>query len=377
VDEPRLTVSGAARRLGIAPATLRTWDRRYGVGPGEHARGHHRRYSSADMARLELMQHALLQGVAPAEAARYALSALPPDGAPDGAPAPGADAMTAPPRPEIGPEPPAPGRHARPPQSPEPPPGTPDPGRHARDGEAAVPTAPVEDGGRDDRPVRAGGGTLRMPGAGGRARGLGRAPVAVRELLEEAIDADGLVATWEDVARPVLGAVGQRWAATGRGIEVEHLLSECLLAVLNTRIAASTRGRSGTPGSVVLGAAPPAPSRPVLLAGMPDEMHVVPAAVLTALLTDRGVACRWLGPSLPAPALGAAVRRTAPAAVVLWSMLSATADPAVLAGLPVTRPRFRAYAAGPGWAGVELPSGVTRLTSLSGAGEQVAAAVQR
>ena len=60
VDEPRLTVSGAARRLGIAPATLRTWDRRYGIGPTGHARGRHRRYSADDMARLELMQRALM-----------------------------------------------------------------------------------------------------------------------------------------------------------------------------------------------------------------------------------------------------------------------------------------------------------------------------
>ena len=62
VDEPRLTVSGAARRLGIAPATLRTWDRRYGIGPSGHSHGRHRRYSAADMARLELMQRALMQG---------------------------------------------------------------------------------------------------------------------------------------------------------------------------------------------------------------------------------------------------------------------------------------------------------------------------
>ena len=75
VDEARLSVSGAARRLGIAPGTLRTWDRRYGIGPTEHARGRHRLYSAADMARLELMQHALVQGAPPAEAARYAQSA--------------------------------------------------------------------------------------------------------------------------------------------------------------------------------------------------------------------------------------------------------------------------------------------------------------
>ncbi|MGI9196332.1 MAG: MerR family transcriptional regulator, partial [Candidatus Nanopelagicales bacterium] len=38
-----LTVAAVARRLGVAPATLRTWDRRYGVGPTEHAAGSHRR----------------------------------------------------------------------------------------------------------------------------------------------------------------------------------------------------------------------------------------------------------------------------------------------------------------------------------------------
>ena len=34
---PALTVAAVARRLGVAPATLRTWDRRYGLGPTEHA----------------------------------------------------------------------------------------------------------------------------------------------------------------------------------------------------------------------------------------------------------------------------------------------------------------------------------------------------
>ena len=34
-----LTVAAVARRLGVAPATLRTWDRRYGLGPTEHSTG--------------------------------------------------------------------------------------------------------------------------------------------------------------------------------------------------------------------------------------------------------------------------------------------------------------------------------------------------
>ena len=32
----RLSVAAVARRLGVAPATLRTWDRRYGIGPSGH-----------------------------------------------------------------------------------------------------------------------------------------------------------------------------------------------------------------------------------------------------------------------------------------------------------------------------------------------------
>ncbi|MFM8693986.1 MAG: transposase, partial [Actinomycetota bacterium] len=30
LEDERLTVASVARRLGVAPATLRTWDRRYG-----------------------------------------------------------------------------------------------------------------------------------------------------------------------------------------------------------------------------------------------------------------------------------------------------------------------------------------------------------
>ena len=53
--EPTLPVAAVARRLGVAPATLRTWDRRYGLGPSGHTTGRHRRYAAADLARLELM----------------------------------------------------------------------------------------------------------------------------------------------------------------------------------------------------------------------------------------------------------------------------------------------------------------------------------
>ncbi len=77
VEAPALTVAAVARRLGVAPATLRTWDRRYGLGPSEHSAGSHRRYTSDDVARLLVMRRLTLEGVAPVEAARAARDADP------------------------------------------------------------------------------------------------------------------------------------------------------------------------------------------------------------------------------------------------------------------------------------------------------------
>lgn len=69
VKEELLSVAAVARRLGIAPATLRTWDRRYGLGPSSHEAGTHRRYCPLDVARLMLMRRLISSGVAPCEAA--------------------------------------------------------------------------------------------------------------------------------------------------------------------------------------------------------------------------------------------------------------------------------------------------------------------
>jgi len=69
-----LTVAAVARRLGVAPSTLRTWDRRYGIGPSKHSVGTHRRYSATDLARLTAMARLIMAGVAPKEAATKALT---------------------------------------------------------------------------------------------------------------------------------------------------------------------------------------------------------------------------------------------------------------------------------------------------------------
>ncbi|MDN5932040.1 MAG: cobalamin B12-binding domain-containing protein, partial [Pseudonocardia sp.] len=314
----RLTVAAVARRLGIAPSTLRTWDRRYRIGPGEHVPGRHRRYSADDVARLELMQHALLRGVSPADAAGYARTAR--------LPRPDADGpRRLPPLPVT-----------------EPRPAT----RDTAGKDAGSPLLLADDAGdgRAATRVRVGGRALRLPGAGREARGLGRAAlaldaVAIRGLLQESLDAHGVEVTWETVARPVLAAVGLRWADTGAGVEIEHLISECVIAAFGKHAA---------------GAPTPRNPRTVLLAGMPGELHTLPLVALATSLADRRVECRSLGANLPSDALVAAIRRTAPAAVVLWSHTPPTADLGLLRSLPRPRPRFRTYAAGPGWAHREL-----------------------
>lgn len=72
--EELLTVAAVARRIGVAPATLRTWARRYGLGPSTHEAGEHRKYCARDLAKLTLMRRLISAGVAPADAAEQALA---------------------------------------------------------------------------------------------------------------------------------------------------------------------------------------------------------------------------------------------------------------------------------------------------------------
>ena len=327
VAEPRLTVAAVARRLGVAPATLRTWDRRYGLGPSDHASGRHRRYGPEDVARLEQMQRALLRGAAPAEAARYALQAAPPAPREDGA-------ETAAPQPEQQPD--------------------------LVSGVLDSPAQLVV-----DSAPHPGGRGLRLTGAGPRARGLGRAVLALDSwnllrLLRESIDEQGVLVTWREVLSPVLRAVSERWQYTGSGVEALRLLTEC----------ASTALRA-----VLAGAAEPRNPRPVVLAPVPGEQQELELVALAAELAARGVGHRLFGAGLPPEGLDAAVRRAAPSVVVLWAEQPHYADPSLLAGLPNTRQRARIFAAGAGWAPGRLPGHAEQVGSLEAAAERISATV--
>jgi DNA-binding transcriptional MerR regulator len=67
-------VGTVAARLGISASTLRTWERRYDVGPSRRTAGGHRRYSEADIERALLTQLFIARGAPPSDAARVAHS---------------------------------------------------------------------------------------------------------------------------------------------------------------------------------------------------------------------------------------------------------------------------------------------------------------
>ena len=300
-----LSAGAIARRLGVAVTTLRTWHQRYGLGPSQHVSGRHRRYTAEDLARLEIMQRLAAEGVAPAEAARWARLAP-------------SDALVRDP--------------------------------------AKVPTPKVRAVERQGTSrARAGGGfTIPLGRAGPAARGLARAAVRLdsakmREILERAIEADDVVATWDNVLRPVLVGIGKRHLVTRSLVDVEHLLS---------RTSSEVLGAVPRPASAITRAR-------ILLACTDEEQHSLPLEALAAALAQAGVACRVLGARVPPAALIDSVRRTGPAVVVLWAHTAETADVNQLRGL-LAGPRrpLLVLAGGPGWDPESLPSEVVTPASL-------------
>ncbi|MFZ9283363.1 MAG: MerR family transcriptional regulator [Candidatus Nanopelagicales bacterium] len=286
-----LTVAAVARRLGVAPATLRTWDRRYGITPSDRTSGGHRRYTPEDVALLDRMRRLVILGLPPAEAARLAHT--------------GADPL----------------------------------------------------GIQQDISAPAGGGNVvALPGATATARGLARAATALdsaamMQIVSEAISERGVIWTWEQVVSPVLISLGKRWETTGDGIEIEHLLTDALIT--------SFKG-------VISRLQHPINPRAILLACAPDELHSLPTFVLAAALAERRIAAKTLGPRVPTSALVSAVKKTGPAAVLVWAQMTNVGNPQVLTELPNLRPTPLVIAAGPGWSS-DLPADVVRSRNMSDA----------
>ena len=286
--EEFLTVASVARRLGIAPATLRTWDRRYDLGPTHHEIGRHRRYSAEDVAKLTLMRRLITTGVMPREAAEVA---------------------------------------------------------RVHQGQVSLKTLVEEVRVREEL-----------------VAALYKATFALDATLVDAglrteIEKSGVIAAWQEVFVPLLEMVGDSWAETGKGIEVEHLLTEIIKRILRTIEVKN-----------------PVNPRPVLLAAVGDELHSLPIKALVAALAERDIQSTFLGARTPLDALAVMVKRSAPPAIFLWAQIPEHADPKFFRDIPKVRPAPRIILGGLGWAHIDH-EGIVYAPDLATACEEISQAI--
>jgi DNA-binding transcriptional MerR regulator len=324
-------VAGAARGLGVAPATLRSWERRYGLAPSLHTAGGHRRYGPADLARLQVMHRLVRDGVPPAEAARVAIDTpVDLDQAPGRSPADGPYSALLTGTALIS-----------------------EPGQAADDGSSTL------EPGRVGMAPTGGGRVLPMPRRTRTARGLARSAIALdshtcHRTLEASLADRGAQVTWDELICPVLIAVGEKWAQSGRGVEIEHSFSVVAAGALSAHAARLARPRN---------------DRPVLLASVPDELHDLPLVALQAALADVGIRSHVIGARTPPEALADAAVRLGPPVVFLWSQMGIASSPR----LPTMRPMPVVLAGGPGWG--DLPDDLRHVADLREAVGAVRAAM--
>ena len=318
VDDVAISVGSAAASVGLTPATLRTWDRRYGLSASMRTDGGHRRYDHVDLLRLRLAARLVGTGVPPAGAVAAVVGWTEDECR---------DRLVS----SRGPF-----TDAEPEQS-----------EHVSESD-------------EPERTRAGGGrTVPMPDATEEQRGMARAAMSldgdrVREMMSTAIADSGTIAAWNDLAAPTLIALGEKWAQTGEDIEVEHVATLSFQQALQ-----QSRG-------------PVDGGRPVLLANAPRDRHVLPMLALRAALLEHGMNAVMLGAELPSSALVAAVERVRPRAIVIWASMPEHADVAVLSVLPNQRPPAKVFIAGQGWTGLEVSSEVAKpLGTIEDAVEQL------
>lgn len=310
---PVWTAAVVARRLGVAPGTLRSWSQRYGIGPAAHTPGRHRRYTAADIAELEAIRDLVDQGVVLTAAATLVrdqrLAALARGGHGD------SDYSTA-----AAPVAPAAGRGAA----------------------AAAPAA--------DTVAELAAAAVRLD-----------SEVAFG-IVTTGLAENGVLAAWEQLCRPALDALDTQVAGDRGCIDSQLMLSWVLATCL--RWFPSGPSGSGAPDG-----------RPVLLACAPREQHTLGLEALHAALTERRIPARMLGATVPAPALCHATEQLRPGAVVVWAQRATSAARAQLA--PLCAHADTVLAAGPGWDPAGLPAAVTPVENLRTALALVAAAARR
>jgi DNA-binding transcriptional MerR regulator len=169
------SVGTVAERLGVPAATLRSWDRRYGIGPSQRTEGGHRRYGEEDIQRVRVMARFTARGVPAQSAARVALS---------------------------------------------------------MDSDRLL----IEtDGDRDAQSTADRHSTVEAICSAA----LSLDAESLSRIYQRTLRDRDLVSAWTEVFAPALRTVGDRWGAGSLGVECEHLASEVLATELRTVIRLS------------------------------------------------------------------------------------------------------------------------------------------
>ena len=179
-DGPAYSSGWVARKLGLAPGTLRTWHRRYDVGPSGRTEGGHGRYLPSDVDRLQRMRRLVLAGLPTAEAARM-----------------------------------------------------------SADPNVASPTR-TDSPHRGREPSKASKRLVAQVRCLSDAVMSLDQPV-VEPILSGALRRQGVVPTWTQLVLPVLVTIGERYARRGDYIDAEHMFTECVRTALTEVV---TRRRS-------------------------------------------------------------------------------------------------------------------------------------
>jgi MerR family transcriptional regulator, light-induced transcriptional regulator len=320
---PALRIGAVARRTGVAVATLRAWESRYGVLKPARTEGGHRLYAEDDVERVLAVLRLTSQGWSVAAAA----ASITADRSPSrlGLVATGPDAAATA---DSG-----------------------DGGSAARDAAAAGPAR----GGRGPDPA-----TARFRDA------LGRAihsfdGAAAETVLDESFARFGVAFTLEDVVMPVLRELGEGWEHDPALIASEHFATNTLRPRLQ-RLLHVARSAAA----------------PVCLAAAPaEEDHELGVLAAAAVAADQGFRVTYLGSRTPVAALERSAATLRPD-VVLIGAINAKAARRFLDELPDLSGACL-IVGGPGFTDStdRLPEGARHAGSITELGATLRSALQR
>jgi MerR family transcriptional regulator, light-induced transcriptional regulator len=340
------TIKRVAELTGLPPATLRAWERRYGVVTPERTESGYRLYDDAAVGALRVMAELLERGFAPREAAAEVRRRQPTGDEQDPGPT------------GVGPEPGLTGVG-------------PEPGLAA----GAPHTQMLADVGQEPGPARGPGGgrpsAPARPATPGRDA-LGHPPTpgdlvdaaarldgeAVAAVLDERFALTSFEVVVDEWLMPALAALGEAWAAGRVSVAGEHLAAYAVMRRLAAAYEAAAVDDSG----------------PRIVVGLPPGCrHELGALAFAAAARRQGLAATYVGADLPVADWVEAVLASQPRAVVL-SVLREQDLPAlggVVRSVRLADPQMLVFVGGA--AAALAPQGCVRLTgSVAAAARSVA-----